>query len=300
MTPMTGSTTTTVIAAGTLVAMATQRAPIVRPAAALPASLTACDFGFGRSRLPKIDSTAGSRVSAAQTATATPTAAATPITVRNGIWATASPQSAMITVVPANTTADPAVAEAWARDSSTPIPVGQLAAVPGDDEQAVVDADRQPDHQGQRGRGRGDRGDRRDGEDARHGDAHAERGGDQRQAGGEERGEGDGQDGEGEQDTEQLGDADAHAGAGVHVAAERHREVRPGRRCRRLLDLGDRLRWQVARGDVELDRDSALGLSGEIVPTASLANGSSTGDMLDLDDRLDLRLDRGLVVGDRS
>ena len=108
--------------AGTLVAMATQWAPIVRPAAALPASLTACDFGLGRSRLPQIARSAGSRVRAAQTATATPPAAATPITVRNGMLATASPQSAMITVVPANTTADPAVAEDWARDSSTPIP----------------------------------------------------------------------------------------------------------------------------------------------------------------------------------
>ena len=46
-----------------------------------------------------------------------------PITLRNGIWATARPQSAMITVVPANTTADPAVARDWAIDSSTSIPV---------------------------------------------------------------------------------------------------------------------------------------------------------------------------------
>ena len=87
------------------------------------ASLTARDFGLGRSRFPKIDSTAGSRVSAAATATATPTAAAKPITLRNGIWATASPQSAMITVVPAKTTADPAVAEAWAIDSGDTHPV---------------------------------------------------------------------------------------------------------------------------------------------------------------------------------
>ena len=34
--------------------------------------------------------------------------------------ATASPHSAMITVVPAKTTAEPAVAEDWASDSSTP------------------------------------------------------------------------------------------------------------------------------------------------------------------------------------
>ena len=36
-------------------------------------------------------------------------AAARPITVRNGIWTTISPTSAMTTVMPANTTALPAV-----------------------------------------------------------------------------------------------------------------------------------------------------------------------------------------------
>ena len=53
---------------------------------------------------------------------ATPIAAATPIVVRKGIPATASPHSAMITVSPAKTTADPAVATARATDSSGSMP----------------------------------------------------------------------------------------------------------------------------------------------------------------------------------
>ncbi len=52
----------------------------------------------------------------------TPMAAATPIVVRNGIRATASPHSAMITVSPAKTTAEPAVATARAADSSGAMP----------------------------------------------------------------------------------------------------------------------------------------------------------------------------------
>ena len=51
-------------------------------------------------------------------------AAARPITVRNGIWTTISPTSAITTVMPANTTALPAVPVAWAAASrgSSPSP----------------------------------------------------------------------------------------------------------------------------------------------------------------------------------
>ena len=77
---------------------------------------------FGRSRSPPKPSRAGSRVNAISTAMATPIAAATPMVVRKGIRATASPHRAMITVRPAKTTADPAVATARAADSSGSIP----------------------------------------------------------------------------------------------------------------------------------------------------------------------------------
>ena len=52
------------------------------------------------------------------TATATVTAAATPISPRNGMPTTVSPASAMITVSPANTTAEPAVPTARPAASS--------------------------------------------------------------------------------------------------------------------------------------------------------------------------------------
>ena len=78
--------------------------------------------GLGRSFSPAKPSMAGSRVSAMTTAMPTPTEAATPIVVRKGMPATASPLRAIITVRPANTTADPAVATASATDSSASIP----------------------------------------------------------------------------------------------------------------------------------------------------------------------------------
>ena len=56
------------------------------------------------------------------TATATAMAAATPMIVRNGMPATARPSSAMITVIAANTTAEPEVATARAADSSGSMP----------------------------------------------------------------------------------------------------------------------------------------------------------------------------------
>jgi hypothetical protein len=56
-------------------------------------------------RGPTIASIAGSRVSAARTATTTATAAISPIVVTSGMPATASEISAIVTVPPANGTA---------------------------------------------------------------------------------------------------------------------------------------------------------------------------------------------------
>ncbi len=53
---------------------------------------------------------------------ATATAAAMPIVVRKGMPAKPKPMSAMSTVMPANTTADPAVPVARAADSSGSTP----------------------------------------------------------------------------------------------------------------------------------------------------------------------------------
>ena len=66
---------------------------------------------------------AGSKVSAMRTAIATVAAAAMPIWARNGIPTTLSPASAMITVSPAKTTADPAVPAARPAASSGSRPI---------------------------------------------------------------------------------------------------------------------------------------------------------------------------------
>ena len=69
-------------------------------------------------RSPAKPSSAGSRVIATSTATATVPAAARPITVRNGMPTTDRPASAMTTVAPAKTTAEPAVPTARPAASS--------------------------------------------------------------------------------------------------------------------------------------------------------------------------------------
>lgn len=73
-------------------------------------------------RVPASDSSAGSSEMAMSTAIATVPAAASPMMVRNGIPTTDRPASAMSTVSPANTTAEPAVPVARPIDSSMAIP----------------------------------------------------------------------------------------------------------------------------------------------------------------------------------
>ena len=65
--------------------------------------------GLGFIRSPMNPISAGSIVSAISTASATARAAKMPMIVRNGMFATLSPSSAMKTVRPAKTTAEPAV-----------------------------------------------------------------------------------------------------------------------------------------------------------------------------------------------
>jgi hypothetical protein len=72
----------------------------------------------GSIRRPAKPSSAGWSVIATSTATATVPAAARPIVVRNGMFTTARPASAITTVAPANTTAEPAVPTARATASS--------------------------------------------------------------------------------------------------------------------------------------------------------------------------------------
>ena len=71
---------------------------------------------------------------------------AIPPAVMNGTPATARPRIAMTTVPPAKTTDLPAVATARPADSSTDSPVREVFAVPGDEDQRVVDAHAEADH----------------------------------------------------------------------------------------------------------------------------------------------------------
>ena len=100
-------------------------------------------------------SSAGSRVSAASTATKTTTPAEIPSAVTIGIPASHSEPRATMTVLPAKATAEPDVAPS-ARWTPRRHALAQLRAVAGDDEERVVDPDAEPDH---RREGRGDRGD---------------------------------------------------------------------------------------------------------------------------------------------
>ena len=75
---------------------------------------------------PAKPSIAGSSVSAISSATVTDAAAASPMTVRNGMPTTVRPHSAMITVRAAKTTELPAVPMASGTDSSGVMPLSRL------------------------------------------------------------------------------------------------------------------------------------------------------------------------------
>ena len=112
------TTTSTTTATGARPTSRAQRTPLLSdPAVGVaPRGVAAHLAPNARLRIsPRI---AGSRVSATRTATNTVAAAARPIVVRNGIRTTASAESAMRTVRPAKTTAEPAVPTAMPTASS--------------------------------------------------------------------------------------------------------------------------------------------------------------------------------------
>ena len=237
-----------------------------------------------------------------QTAIATPADAAMPITVRNGMFATASPQSAMITVVPANTTAEPAVAERLRDRLVDGQALRHQPAIARDQEQAVVDPDGQADHLGQGGRGRGDGGHRGDDKNSGQRDADPQTGGQQRQAGGEQRDERDGQHHEGDRETpissvaliavpvlvymEPPSETVKSSSVGGAAAFSTSATVSAGR------SVSDTSNWIWDRANALVGRDGADRARGERIVDA--------GHVLDLLDRLDPLLDRGLLIGYRT
>ena len=145
-------------------------------------------------------------------------AAARPMLVRNGMPTIDSADSAISTVRPAKTTAEPGGADRAADRLLPVVGVVQLGAVARQDEQRVVDADGQTDHGGQ-DRGRGADGGEGGGDaDAEHAEADADQRGEDRQAGRDQRAEGDDQHEQGDADADQLAlaaglDHGLHAGA---------------------------------------------------------------------------------------
>ena len=91
-------------------------------------------------------SIAGVKVRAINTAMAMESAPTVPITPRNGIPVTLRASSAMRTVEPAKTTALPGRAVGEADRLVHAVAFLELAAVAVDDEQRVVDADREAEH----------------------------------------------------------------------------------------------------------------------------------------------------------
>lgn len=152
--------------------------------------------------------------------------------------------------------------------------VGELFAVPGDDEQGVVDADRKADHQGQHGGGARHLHEAGDKHRAEQADGDAEESGQQRQSGGDDGAECDGEDHEGDDDADEFGRA-ARFGLREHGGAAQldlHPRVaeRVDRGGELLLDLfrhlgGFVLEADVGVGDGPVGRHSArLGRLGDV------------------------------------
>ncbi len=130
--------------------------------------------------------------------------------------------------------------------------------MPGDDEQGVVDADRQADHQRQHGRGRDDLEGAGHGEHPGHRDPDPDQCGEQREPGRDQRPQGDHQDQPGHDQADHLAAVDlGHLVVGV--AAEGHRDTgragRVGRRPDRVaLLVGDVAELAVEGDQAERDR----------------------------------------------
>ena len=141
--------------------------------------------------------------------------------------------------------------------------VGEVLTRPRDDEQCVVDADRQSDHDGQDQGGGVDVGDARRREDAEHAGSHTDGSGDERGARSHEGTEGDEQDDRGDGDADELngGDTDPHLLVDVAAALDRQRRVHGlGALGEGIEVLGDGLGLRRGSGGDGADRGVRLHL----------------------------------------
>ena len=137
---------------------------------------------------------AGSRVSDAATVTSTASTTVNANPFMAGWPISRMPSIETTTVIPANRTARPAVPIAVEVAPSGVLPGGEAAAVAGDDEQGVVDADAEADHGRGRRRPVGDVDHPPEDLAERHRDPEPEQCGDQRQPHRHDGAEGDQQD----------------------------------------------------------------------------------------------------------
>ena len=124
----------------------------VSPQRSKPAEGRTCSGFFGRSRFASAPIMIGSTVSADTTTAPTPIAAAIPSLPISGMPITSRPAIATITTTPAATTEAPEVAAAFADASRAAVAGGDLLAVSPDDQQRVVDAGAEPEHDRDHGR----------------------------------------------------------------------------------------------------------------------------------------------------
>ncbi len=252
----------------------------------------------GRSRSPARPSIAGTTVSATSTAIATATAAAYPITARNGIFATTSPHRAITTVDPGEDDRAAGGGQRLGDGLGGLEAAGELAAVARHDEQGVVDPDGQADHQRQR-RGRGVHvGERGDRQHAAHGDGHAQERGDDGHAGGEQRAERHGQHHQGDEHADPLGRRDLHGLVGEDLTAEVDVERRRlGQGPGGVLEVVDGRVLEPVQRHVELHEDQGVSaVLGEVQLVALLERVGRQLDVVDLAHLRDDLLDLVLVV----
>ena len=207
----------------------------------------------------------------------------------------------MTTVVPANSTERPAVSMAMPIDSRRVVPGVQLLAVAGDDEQRVVDADAEADHDAEERREVGDGEDVRQQGDDRHADADAEQRVADRQPHREHRPEREDQDDDGERETEHLGRRRLERGEDLTAELDLHTVDLRRQPLDLLADLvGAGERDVVGQLDVRVrDLPGLRSLRRDLRPSArhvGALDAHDVGDRGDLgEERLHLLLDLRVV-----
>ena len=193
---------------------------------------------------------------------------------------TSSAVSAMMTVRPAKTTAEPAVPTAIPTASARSSVCCELAAIARQDEERVVDADREADHGGEHRSGGADVDEGGHRGDAHDAESDTDQGGEDRQAGRHDRAEGEEQD--------EQGDARCRSARTCRRSPScrwsrsrwprqsgRHRGCRPARPSRASIVAGSTSATESTAYSQEIVPTRPSSLSGD--SAAALACAAATG-----------------------